>query len=96
VLLAPGEEPACRSATSWGADFRIAFSLADPSRISRLYAQLLVPGFLDRKLDGLDRYFQNAEIVCSRPVRSTILVKTSVLHFFCSNNLHCKCHMQEI
>ncbi|CAN6241081.1 unnamed protein product [Urochloa humidicola] len=26
--------------TSWGADFRIAFSLAEPPHISRLYAQL--------------------------------------------------------
>ncbi|KAG2653383.1 hypothetical protein PVAP13_1NG453900 [Panicum virgatum] len=34
--------------TSWGASFRIAFSLAEPPHISRLYAQLPVPGFLDR------------------------------------------------
>ncbi|RCV05893.1 hypothetical protein SETIT_1G119300v2 [Setaria italica] len=31
--------------TSWGADFRIAFSVEEPPRISRLYAQL--PGFPD-------------------------------------------------
>ena len=36
--------------TSWGARFRIAFALAEPPRISRLYAQLPVPGFLDRKV----------------------------------------------
>jgi hypothetical protein len=33
--------------TTWGAEFRIAFDLADPPRISRLYAHLPVPGFLD-------------------------------------------------
>ncbi|CAL5070758.1 unnamed protein product [Urochloa decumbens] len=33
--------------TSWGATFTIAFSLADPPLISRLYAQLPVPGFPD-------------------------------------------------
>ncbi|CAM0148707.1 unnamed protein product [Urochloa decumbens] len=32
--------------TSWGADIRIAFSVAEPPRISRLYAQLPEPGFL--------------------------------------------------
>ncbi|CAL4890473.1 unnamed protein product [Urochloa decumbens] len=31
--------------TSWGADFRVAFSLVEPPRISRLYAQM--PGFPD-------------------------------------------------
>jgi hypothetical protein len=31
--------------TSWGAPFRVAFKLADPPAISRLYAQL--PGFPD-------------------------------------------------
>ena len=34
--------------TSWGASFRIAFSLAEPPHVSRLYTQLPVPGFLDR------------------------------------------------
>ncbi|CAL5024498.1 unnamed protein product [Urochloa decumbens] len=32
--------------TTWGADFRIAFAVAKPPRISRLYAQLPQPGFL--------------------------------------------------
>nr|TKW00864.1 hypothetical protein SEVIR_8G140100v2 [Setaria viridis] len=36
--------------TSWGAQFRITFSLAKPPQISRLYAQLSVPGFLDRNM----------------------------------------------
>ncbi|CAN6245535.1 unnamed protein product [Urochloa humidicola] len=31
--------------TSWGADFSIAFSVVEPPRISRLYAQLPEPGF---------------------------------------------------
>uniref|UniRef100_K3YNA4 DUF1618 domain-containing protein n=1 Tax=Setaria italica TaxID=4555 RepID=K3YNA4_SETIT len=35
--------------TSCHATFHIAFSLAEPPRISRLYAQLPVPGFLDRR-----------------------------------------------
>ncbi|CAM0146331.1 unnamed protein product [Urochloa decumbens] len=33
--------------TSWGADFSIAFSLAEPPRISRLYAKLPRRGFRD-------------------------------------------------
>jgi hypothetical protein len=32
--------------TSWGACFRIAFTLAEPLQISRLYAQLSEPRFL--------------------------------------------------
>ncbi|CAL4890458.1 unnamed protein product [Urochloa decumbens] len=31
--------------TTWGADFRIAFSVVEPPRISRLYAHLPPPGF---------------------------------------------------
>ncbi|CAN6277304.1 unnamed protein product [Urochloa humidicola] len=31
--------------TSWGADFRIAFSVVEPPRVSRLYAHLPAPGF---------------------------------------------------
>ncbi|CAN6277302.1 unnamed protein product [Urochloa humidicola] len=33
--------------SSWGAHFRVAFSVADPPRISRLYAHLPQPGFPD-------------------------------------------------
>ncbi|CAL4890490.1 unnamed protein product [Urochloa decumbens] len=36
--------------TSWGAAFNVAFSLGEPPCISRLYAQLPVPGFLDPKV----------------------------------------------
>nr|CAB3445330.1 unnamed protein product [Digitaria exilis] len=39
--------------TTWGATFRIAFSVADPPRISRLYAQLPAPGFLGREANPL-------------------------------------------
>nr|XP_034569457.1 uncharacterized protein LOC117833972 [Setaria viridis] len=46
-----GEAPIrATGTTSWGAQFRIAFSLAKPPQISRLYAQLPVPGFLDRNV----------------------------------------------
>ncbi|CAL4890493.1 unnamed protein product [Urochloa decumbens] len=33
--------------SSWGARFRVAFDLVEPPRISRIYAQLPQPGFLD-------------------------------------------------
>ncbi|RCV38300.1 hypothetical protein SETIT_8G131300v2 [Setaria italica] len=49
----PDEEDApirATGTTSWGAQFRIAFSLAKLPHISHLYAQLPVPGFLDRNV----------------------------------------------
>ncbi|CAN6298000.1 unnamed protein product, partial [Urochloa humidicola] len=36
--------------TSWGVDIRVAFSLAEPPSISRLYAQLPEPGVPPRKM----------------------------------------------
>ncbi|KAF8645771.1 hypothetical protein HU200_066103 [Digitaria exilis] len=50
--------------TTWGATFRIAFSVADPPRISRLYAQLPSPGFLGPRGESVGRRGPTATSPC--------------------------------
>nr|CAB3448595.1 unnamed protein product [Digitaria exilis] len=81
--------------TTWGATFRIAFSVADPPRISRLYAQLPSPGFLGREANPLavvdpppprpvsreEDEFVVAELTLFKPIdRSRVFADICLLH----------------
>nr|CAB3474721.1 unnamed protein product [Digitaria exilis] len=76
--------------TTWGASFRIAFSLAKPPLISRLYAKLPVPGFLDRtvltplRIVATHHHLALISVATERPEVPDLIVQ----NFFIFNAMH--------